>query len=96
MRHDRRKVAGHQDDMMRASSLLLAAVAAAAACDATGPTNAPVWAQVSTGRLHSCAVTVAQRAYCWGLNTNGAMGDGSTERRSAPGEPVPVLPPLSP
>ncbi len=78
--------------MIRGSSLLLAA---AAACDATGPTNAPVWAQVSTG-LHSCAVTVAQRAYCWGLNTNGAMGDGSTERRSAPGEPVPVLPPLSP
>src|SRR5207253_870382 len=46
------------------------------------------WAQVSAGTYHTCAVTVAGRAYCWGNNGDGQLGDGTSgiSRRA----PVPV------
>ncbi len=34
------------------------------------------WAQLSAGITHTCAVTVSGRAYCWGEDTNGQIGDG--------------------
>jgi alpha-tubulin suppressor-like RCC1 family protein len=46
------------------------------------------WAQVSFGSAHACAVTVSGRAYCWGHNDAGQIGDGTSgvDRLS----PVPV------
>jgi len=35
----------------------------------------------------SCAIDIQERAYCWGLNTEGQVGDGSTTSRLIP---VPV------
>lgn len=43
--------------------------------------------QVSAGMDHTCAVTSANKAYCWGDNTDGQLGDGTHTLRSAP---VPV------
>jgi alpha-tubulin suppressor-like RCC1 family protein len=41
--------------------------------------------QVSaTGANHNCGVTTAGRAYCWGYNHGGQLGDGSTTTRYAP------------
>ena len=69
---------------------------AASGCreDATSPTAselpiapAPVSAavtlafwQVSAGGFHTCGVTTDDRAYCWGYNYYGAVGDGSPQR----------------
>ncbi|MET0398712.1 MAG: Ig-like domain-containing protein [Longimicrobiaceae bacterium] len=39
---------------------------------------------VSAGDFHSCAVTGEQRAYCWGRNDSGQLGDGSTASRTLP------------
>jgi hypothetical protein len=39
---------------------------------------------------HTCGVTADHRAYCWGLNYSGALGDGTTTNRPTP---VPVAPP---
>src|SRR5205823_10789197 len=36
-----------------------------------------VWAQLSTGQNHTCAVTTAGRAYCWGSDANGQLGNGA-------------------
>ena len=36
---------------------------------------------VSAGGLSSCAVTAARRAWCWGANGEGGLGDGSTKDR---------------
>jgi alpha-tubulin suppressor-like RCC1 family protein len=59
-----------------------------AACGTgTGPRGGITYVQVSAGRAHTCAVTASQRAYCWGSNPYGALGDGSTEPRASP---VPV------
>lgn len=49
---------------------------------------APVRA-VALGFYYSCALTgegAEVRAWCWGDNSNGQLGDGTTERRAAPVE----------
>ena len=39
---------------------------------------------ISQGTGHTCAVTTADRAFCWGDNQSGALGDGTTTPRLAP------------
>ena len=39
---------------------------------------------ISAGQAHTCGVTTEKKAYCWGWNENGTLGDGSTRRRSRP------------
>ena len=45
--------------------------------------------QVSVGDGHSCALTSSNQIYCWGLNQNGQLGDGTGgsagDRRHTPG-----------
>jgi alpha-tubulin suppressor-like RCC1 family protein len=31
---------------------------------------------ISAGQFHTCGITVSGRAYCWGSDVNGALGDG--------------------
>jgi alpha-tubulin suppressor-like RCC1 family protein len=40
--------------------------------------------RVSTGSLYTCAETTENRAHCWGLNSNGQLGDGTKTWRSKP------------
>jgi alpha-tubulin suppressor-like RCC1 family protein len=39
---------------------------------------------ISAGNQHSCGLTIGQVVYCWGLNDQGQLGDGSTQGRSTP------------
>jgi hypothetical protein len=54
---------------------------------AISATQALAFSQVSGGDRHTCGVTTDNRAYCWGVNDYGQLGDGTTTRRLAP---VPV------
>lgn len=45
------------------------------------------FAQTTTGGQHTCGVTTANVAYCWGDNVMGQLGDGTTTVRHLP---VPV------
>ena len=40
--------------------------------------------QVTAGDLHTCAVASNSRAYCWGYNQSGRLGDGTTIMRLSP------------
>jgi alpha-tubulin suppressor-like RCC1 family protein len=40
--------------------------------------------QVRTGQVHACGVTTTNRAYCWGNNGNGRLGDSTTVNRPRP------------
>jgi alpha-tubulin suppressor-like RCC1 family protein len=46
-----------------------------------------VFVQLSAGALHTCGLTNAGQAYCWGWNDYGQLGDSTTTERL---EPVPV------
>jgi len=39
---------------------------------------------VSAGASHACGVTSDGAAYCWGDNSAGALGDGTTTSQTAP------------
>jgi alpha-tubulin suppressor-like RCC1 family protein len=82
-----------------ASMFALALMTAAVGCreDAESPTapdagpalavtatTALTWRQVSAGAFHTCGVATDLKAYCWGLNRNGELGDGTTANRSRP------------
>ncbi len=41
-------------------------------------------AAIAAGSGHTCALTTAGAAHCWGYNTNGQLGDSSTTRRTTP------------
>jgi len=87
-----------------APGIALAVAVAASGCreDAESPTapsepapavvataaQALTFHQVSGGYGHTCGVTTDGRAYCWGLNVGGQLGDGTTTNHLTP---VPVV-----
>jgi alpha-tubulin suppressor-like RCC1 family protein len=54
---------------------------------ATSTTPLQFW-QLSTGDLHSCAVTLNHRIYCWGWGPDGQLGTGKEDQTFAPTIPV--------
>lgn len=61
------------------------------AIDCTGETcftsfSDAIWAQVESGAFFTCGLDPAGAAHCWGLNTQGQLGDNSgVTKRSTPG-----------
>ena len=62
------------------------AVAGAGPAPGPGPGPAPASSPnlVAAGQYHSCALAADGAAYCWGLNINGQLGNGSQENSAAP------------
>lgn len=67
---------GRLGDGSTANSMVPVTVAA--------PGDGSTWASVEAGDPHTCAVTTTGRAFCWGGNANGALGDGTTTDRVVP------------
>lgn len=44
----------------------------------------PDFRTLSAGLLHTCGLTISNVAYCWGENSYGGLGDGTTTDRNAP------------
>lgn len=53
----------------------------------SGPNEGWNYRTISAGDTHTCAVTTAGQAQCWGANTSGQVGDGTDTLRALP---VPV------
>ncbi len=47
-------------------------------------TTNQIFASISGGGHHSCAITTGGKAYCWGENDNGQLGTGHTTGTDAP------------
>ena len=67
--------------MSRTSTALLC-ITALAGCDAVEPAADPVVSVAASA--HTCAVTQCGAVWCWGLNTYGAVGDGTDTNRLTP------------
>lgn len=75
--HDDSNV-GPTDPAARESEPALATATTAAPAFAQTATTPPAFAVVSAGYLHSCGVATDSRAYCWGWNVHGQVGNGRT------------------
>jgi len=42
------------------------------------------FSSITSGAAHSCGLTTDRTAFCWGWNSNGQLGDGTTISRVAP------------
>jgi prepilin-type N-terminal cleavage/methylation domain-containing protein len=54
------------------------------AVDTTGVLSGKTVKGLSSGSLHACALASDDQAYCWGLNSNGRLGNNSTTSSSVP------------
>jgi alpha-tubulin suppressor-like RCC1 family protein len=50
------------------------------------------FAHLTAGERHTCALNGSRVAYCWGLNAEGQLGDGTTTSRSVPTAVGPYYP----
>ena len=54
------------------------------AVSTAGVLSGLILTQISTGYEHSCVLSTAGAAYCWGGNNDGQLGSGSTAGRGVP------------
>lgn len=67
-------------------------IAGAASLCVVAPPPTGTWASVQAGFKHTCALTLNGKAYCWGWNARGQVGDGTLVTRASP---VPVAPSIT-
>jgi alpha-tubulin suppressor-like RCC1 family protein len=63
----------------------------AAQRDPTAVTGGQKFTMLALGRTHTCGLVADGSAYCWGGNTAGQLGDGTTEERLSPVRAAPTL-----
>ncbi len=68
----------------RSFVVFLALWLVSSSCDGLGPDGALTFVQVSAGSEHTCAISTDGQAFCWGRNTFGQLGDGTTTNSARP------------
>ncbi len=64
--------------------LVVMSAALAAACSGGTGIRPVTWTSLAAGETHTCGLTTTNRAYCWGDNEYGQLGDGTLTARFRP------------
>jgi alpha-tubulin suppressor-like RCC1 family protein len=84
MRHPRIRSTFRRPATVAAFVLSVAGLTSSIAGAGIAMAASPAVTTITVGQLHTCAVTANGSAWCWGNNSRGQLGDGTTTNRRNP------------
>ncbi|MDX6276400.1 MAG: hypothetical protein QOJ72_528 [Nocardioidaceae bacterium] len=70
--------------LLRLLAATVVAIGSLVTVSGSAQASTPEWNSIATGGQHACGIRTGGSLYCWGANSFGQVGDGSTSPRTSP------------